>query len=319
MNQVANRWAAFLQNAGVKRRIVAASIVRISIGCLTLIYYTLHVAQRNAMWGSTGVVTWHDTVAILRTVNGWTLYQYAKNQVGFELIFWTGLVVTIACTLGFGLKITSFLFVVFTWSLYERNYYAIDGGENLLIIIAIYLLFADTSAISLDRELRWVHLDSQWVTGLLHNFAIMACLIQLAILYFISDFVKIQGHTWSNGTAIYYILRTDEFALPGYTDALIRSDIFVTLSTYLTIVFEAMYPWAIWHPKLKYVVFVGVVLLHGGIAVFMGLVWFSLTMISIDVLFFEDNELLALGTWFSRSWAWLHRSLRPSVIGKAAA
>ena len=54
--------------------------------------------------------------------------------------------------------------------------------------------------------------------------------------------------------------------------------------TYATIIFKAMYPWAIWHPKLKYAVLAGVLMLHGGIAVFMGLVWFSMTMLCVDAV-----------------------------------
>ncbi len=295
------RLERLLAAAGTKQRLIAPAIARICIGSITAILYALHISQRNVIWGPDAVVTWRDAHAIVAPESGWSLFGLVHDQLGFEALFWTGFIVTIAYTLGLGSRVGSFLFVLFTWSLYQRNYYAIDGGENLLIIISIYLMFADTSAISLDRKLGWVRPGGgSWLVGLVHNAAIVACLLQLAILYFVSDFFKIQGHVWADGTALYYVLRTNEFAAPVWAQALVRNDVFVTVGTYLTILFEAMYPWAIWHRQLKYAVVVGVILLHGGIAIFMGLVWFSATMISLDILFFDDPELLAVQAAYVR-------------------
>ena len=53
-------------------------------------------------------------------------------------------------TLGAFVRISSVLFFIFTWSLYQRNWYAIDGGENLLMILTIYLMFADLRFLSID-------------------------------------------------------------------------------------------------------------------------------------------------------------------------
>lgn len=302
-----------LAKAGTKHRLIAPSVLRICLGTLTLIYYALHVAQRNLLWGPDAVVNWHDAHLILKQGDAWTLYQLLPSQAGFEFLFWTGFLVTIAYTVGFATRISSVLFVLMTFSLYQRNYYAIDGGENLLIIMAFYLCFTDLSAISLDRKLGWAKPGGgSWFSGLMHNAAITACLAQLALLYFISDYFKIQGHVWANGTALYYILRTDEFSLPGWTDIVTHNEFLIVTGTYATIIFEAMYPWAIWHPKLKYVVLAGVVMLHGGIAIFMGLVWFSLTMLCVDALFFDDAEFIAIAKLWERGKALL-RPRQPAV------
>jgi hypothetical protein len=128
---------------------------------------------------------------------------------------------------------------------------------------------------------------------MLHNFALIACLLQLSILYFESAFYKIQGHVWASGTALYYILRTNEFSLPGWSDLIWRSAALVTVGTYGTILFEITHPFLLWHPKLKYIFFAGAFCLHSGIGVLMGIPWFSITMISAHAVLFDDAEYAA--------------------------
>jgi hypothetical protein len=108
---------------------------------------------------------------------------------------------------------------------------------------------------------------------------VLACLFELSVLYFEAGFYKIQGHVWANGTALYYILRTNQFSLPGWTDLIWRSAALITLATWGTILFGIAHPFLLWHPRLKYLMFCCAMCLHGAIAVLMALPWFSLTMI----------------------------------------
>jgi len=285
--------------SAVKQRQTGAALMRIALGSLTIIFYALHLKQRNFLWGPSGVVSWPDNLALLAQSRTYTLYQFFPSPLGAECLYWLGLVVSFMFTLGLFARFSSILFFLFTWSLYQRNWYAIDGGENLLIILAFYLMFADLSGLSLDRMLfpQRRERTTRWLAGMLHNFAVIACLVQLSILYFESAFYKIQGHVWANGTALYYVLRTNEFSLPGWTDLVWRSAALVTVGTYGTILFEMAHPFLLWHPRAKYLVFAGAVCLHTGIGVLMGLPWFSLTMISAHTVLFDDAEYLAVLRW----------------------
>jgi hypothetical protein len=276
--------------------------MRIAFGSLTTIFYALHLNQRHFLWGPGGVVSWPDNLTLLTQGRTCTLYQFFPSALGAECLYGLGLIVSVMFTLGLFARSSSVLFFLFTWSLYQRNWYAIDGGENLLIILAFYLMFADLSAFSLDGMLfpKRYGRASGWLAGMLHNFAVIACLIQLSVLYFESAFYKIQGHVWANGTALYYILRTNEFSLPGWSDLVWRSAALVTVGTYGTILFEIAHPFLLWHSRAKYLVFAGAVCLHTGIGVLMGLPWFSLTMISAHVVLFDDAEYLAVIKWVRR-------------------
>jgi len=313
---IAHRLSAASQSMSVARRQLGVAIVRIVFGGVTAVLYGLHFPQRQFLWGSDAVVTPADTATILSATHSWTLYSLFPSPLGGECLYWLGLIVSLLFAAGLFVRVTPLLFFVLTWSLYQRNAFALDGGDNLLLILTIYLMFADLSALSLDRLLFGPRREKNfaWLSGMLHNFAVTACLLQLAILYFDAGFYKIQGHVWSSGTAIYYILRSNLFALPGWGDYIWRSAALVTIGTYGTILFEIMHPFLMWHRRLKYLIFSGAVVLHAGIGLLMGLVWFSLTMIGAHAILFDDDEYLRLLKFMRAVYGNLNQAFRRPLV-----
>jgi hypothetical protein len=298
LNKVVDSLSQVSANMSVGRRHIGAAIARIVLGAVTAVLYGLHFSQRQFLWGANGVITQTDFSAILKSAHAWSLYSWYPSAFDAEVLYWLGLLVSLMFAVGLFTRVTSVLFFIFTWSIYQRNVYALDGGDNLLLILIIYLFFADLSVLSLDRLLFKRHQRQPgrfaWFFAMLHNFAITACMLQLAIVYFDAGFYKIQGHVWSNGTAIYYILRSNGFALPGWSDFIWKSAAIVTIGTYGTILFEIMHPFLMWHRKLKYLIFTEVVFFHASIGVLMGLVWFAITMIGVHAVLFDDDEFLRL-------------------------
>jgi hypothetical protein len=312
--------------SSVKRRRTGAAILRIVFGSVTAVLYALHFPEREFLWGVNGMLTPADNAPVLAQGHAWSLYALSASPFWPECLFWLGLLVSIAFAAGLFTRITSVLFFIFIWSIYQRDTYALDGGENLLVILAIYLIFADLSALSLDRRL---FKDKgprrfEWFSGMLHNFAVTACLLQLAIVYFEAGFYKAQGHVWISGTAIYYILRSNGYTLPGWSDVLWRSPALVTIGTYGSMLFEIMHPFLMWSRRLKYLVVAGAIVLHGSIGLLMGLVWFSFTMIGVHAILFTDEEFLALRDFALRSKQFLaanlprvrtrHETARPALL-----
>jgi hypothetical protein len=124
-----------------------------------------------------------------------------------------------------------------------------------------------------------------------------------------------MGHMWQDGTAIYYILRTSEFNLSPVTPWLYQNGLIVAALTYSTILLQVGFAFIVWHPKLKYPWILGAFSFHLAIAYFMGLVWFSFTLISCEAIMIGDAAYLAvyrrirIGTTELRA-ALVHRSAR---------
>ncbi|MBX5451830.1 MAG: HTTM domain-containing protein, partial [Thermogemmatispora sp.] len=112
-------------------------------------------------------------------------------------------------------------------------------------------------------------------------------------MYLISSLAKAQGVLWYQGTALYYVLRVSEFSLPAVSPLIYNNVLLSSLLTYATLLFQVAFPFLIWNKYTRPFMIIGAVLLHTAIAVVMGLFWFSATMISVDVIFFDDKSYQA--------------------------
>jgi hypothetical protein len=281
----------------VKHRTIAASLLRICLGTTILVYYAQHLLQREFLWGDNGMLPYATFVNIMRAQHNLSLYLLSASPRLHTLIFYLGMLVTIAFTLGYKTRISSVLFYVFTWSLYTRSWFLLTGGDNLLYLLAFYLMFADCGQyFSLDAWLRGdkAKPDNAYA-AMLHNYAMLAIVVQLCLLYFTSAFFKTQGHMWQDGTAIYYILRANEFNLSPWAHHFYDSGAVVTLLTWGTVIFQMSWPFLIWNRHARPVMFIGALTLHSMIGYFMGLVWFSLVMISAELAIFSNAELVRFG------------------------
>lgn len=302
----------------VEHRTIGLSLLRICLGCLILDFHVRHIAQRSFLWGAQGVLPHPVFVMIMRQTRNLSLYMLSPAPAFELLVYFCGIVVTIAFILGYKTRISTVLFYVFTWSLYSRNPFILDGGDNLLFLLAFYMMLGDCGAhFSIDASRR----APEWRPGryraLLHNFAVAAIIAQLCLLYFTSAFYKIQGHMWQDGTAIYYILRAAEFNLSPIAHYFYDSDAVVTLLTWSTMLFQIAWPFLIWSRRSRPFVALGALALHSMIGYFMGLVWFSAVMISAELMIFDDLDFTRLGTWISRIAAAARGSSRLSRWAQA--
>lgn len=269
-----------------RHRLQGARLLRITLGFNTLLMYALHFQQRAFIWGDHGALP-HDVNAIfLQMRNSYSLYGLSTSERAHDAIFIAGMCVSALFVVGVAPRVMSVLFFVFTFSLYARNEIILDGGDNLLIIIAFLLMFLDTSG--RQKELAK---GSGWDSyiALMHNLAVIAVIVQVCILYFTSAWAKMMGHKWQDGTAVYYILRTSEFNLSPLAHVITQNAIVVALLTLGTIVLQIGFPFVIWHRVLKYPWIAGAFTFHIAIAYFMGLIWFSFTMLSVELILISDG------------------------------
>lgn len=290
--------------ASVEHRQIGLSLLRICLGALTLDFYVRHIAQRGFLWGANGVVPFSTFLEIMHRQRNFSLYMLSPAPAYELTVFALGIVVAIAFTLGYKTRISAVLFYAFTWSIYSRNPFILDGGDNLLFLLAFYMMFADCGAyFSIDAARRSPDERPGPLPALVHNFAVLAIITQLCLLYFTSGFYKIQGHMWQDGTAIYYILRASEFNLSPKAHFFYDNDAVVTLLTWSTMVFQIAWPFLIWNRKARPVIAAGAFLLHTMIGYFMGLMWFSAVMISAELMIFDDEDYRRFGGWLSASFA----------------
>ncbi|MEW9502417.1 DCC1-like thiol-disulfide oxidoreductase family protein [Jeotgalibacillus marinus] len=294
-----------------KHMLIGASLIRITLGFIILYNYIIHYHQRSFLWGPNGITGFSETS--LENITLFSLYNFSTSSLYFDLIYHLGMIVALSFLVGYKGKVTSILNFIFVWSIMARNSLILDGGDNISRIILFYLLFAKTTAyFSVDSYLKNKRKGSKETTeisvnhfslrNLVHNLAILACLTQVSIMYLSSGFHKASGEMWQNGTAIYYILQVDEFSHPFFREILHSSDLFLVLATLMTVIIQLAFPFLLFNRYTRYLAMFGVISMHSGIAVVMGLISFSFLMIANQLLFLSDKEYKSLSSYVKQKY-----------------
>ncbi|WP_121606025.1 DCC1-like thiol-disulfide oxidoreductase family protein [Virgibacillus sp. Bac332] len=292
--------------------LIGASLIRICFGFIILYNYVIHYSQRYFLWGHNGIMGTQS--------NGLSLYGLSQSNLYFDILYHIGILVAFLFLIGYKGRITSVLNFIFVWSLMAQNNIILDGGDNISRILLLYLLFANTTSyFSVDKVLRLRNkkavikdkANQLSLTNLLHNLAIVACLAQVSILYLTSGLHKAMGELWQNGTALYYILQVNEFSHPYFKDILLSSELLLVIGAYFTIIVQLAFPFLLFNNKLKYFAMFGVISMHLGIAVVMGLVSFSFIMICNQLLFLTDKEYHSLSVNMKQLYSKMKRVFMP--------
>ncbi|PZQ86255.1 MAG: hypothetical protein DI548_07490, partial [Flavobacterium johnsoniae] len=156
---------------------------------------------------------------------------------------------------------------------YYRNLPTVYGGDLVLNAFFIFYVFSEAKSKQIQTYL------------------LFAAKTQLAIIYFNSGVMKLQGQTWLSGTAISVITNNGYMGL-FRIDLLKHMPIVSAIGSWAVVLFEIFSPFGFWVPQTRKAWFIFGILMHLGIAVYMGLWFFSLEMIAAYV-FFLDYPALA--------------------------
>lgn len=288
-----------------KHMLIGTSILRISFGLLILYMYLIHYAQRRFLWGPNGMQN-HDSLRDQMTLtSNFSLYQLSDSMVYFEVIFHLGILFALLFTVGFMNRTVAVLNFLFLWSLQHANVLILDGGDNIMRIILLYLIFANTAShFSIDRTRKIGKISKpKPLSNALHNLAVLASILQLCLMYLSSGLHKVMGEMWTNGTALYYILQVGEYTHPFFQTIISSSEIILMIGAYSAIFIQLSFPFLLLNRYTKYLAMFNIVALHIGIAVVMGLFTFSAAMITMQLLMLSDREYQKVFAYVSKSAA----------------
>lgn len=199
--------------------------------------------------------------------------MYVLALVGLLLGFYTRLSAVIAWLMHFMLCNTAM----------SMGY----GVETFLHIALFYLMFAPSAAYySLDARAGRAAPVESWQA----RFCLRLMQLHLCLVYFHAGIAKWQGADWQSGEAIWYVLGNQNYS--QFDMSFLASYPFISrLLSWWTLVIETAYPLFMPMRRTRLFWLFNVVMLHAGIAVFMGLYMFGLIMILHNLAIF-GGELL---------------------------
>ncbi|MEU9142517.1 HTTM domain-containing protein [Streptomyces sp. NPDC048349] len=334
-----------------------SAVIRIGFAGTWLFFLLREFPHRHELYGPDGPWSWALADRLIDSNGAFTVLMWSDSAVWFETVYAVAVLSSVGLLLGWRTRATSVLFMVGVLSLQNRSVFMGDGGDNVIHLMAVYLVLTRCAQVwSLDaRRARlrgsasagaagpvlwgvlgavfafgavtgrfgsgwlsvfaalWVVAGLWWLVdrkepegegratlsvlaNVLHNAGMLVIMAEVCLIYATAGWYKVQGSRWQDGTALYYPLGLDYFTpWPGLSALLAGSGTLVMLLSYGTVAVQVAFPFTVFNRRVKNVLLAVMMLEHAGIAVLLGLPFFSLAMIAADAVFLPTVFLVWLG------------------------
>jgi hypothetical protein len=273
--------------------------LQVCLGLMLLFRASTEARFAAYLWGPRGIGQGSSAMFLHPWLAKWADAIYGLDLGPKAVVVVLGLAAT-CLVFGYRTRLAAGAALLSFWMLEARLSELGDGGDNAARLTLTYMLLVLSSGKTAERGSLAV-----W----LHNVGVLAIGLQIGVIYLTSGFMKITGEKWNNGTAMYVISQVEWFSHPALRGMFV--DPFVTtLTSYATMLFQFWFPIAVLTRFRLIWVAIGIAF-HLGIAVFMGLICFSLAMIGLELFLITDAEYTRLAAWIRLVAARLqHAALR---------
>ena len=280
---------------------VPVALYRIGFGVLVLVDLLFLLPDLHTFFGERGILPMADSLQYLRTPRLNVLAHLPNEPAWLVAFFAVALIAAVCVTVGFLTRISALVLWLCLVSLHHRNPIIIHAGDGFLRLASFYLVFSAAGrAISVDRWLRVRRgIEPAGEPPPAAPLGQRLIQVQLAIVYIATVYWKLHGHTWVDGTAVYYATRIreyDRFPVPYLFDHLWT----IKLLTWGTVAVELAMATLVWFRDLRYPVLLAALMLHLGLEYSMNIQLFQWVMISAFVLFVEPEDLRRFREWLRR-------------------
>ena len=286
-------------------------MLRIAVGAMLL--YS-HLALASDLMSFLGDQAWVNNETARQLHDGtFGVPDWARSYLWHlqsPVLIWAHHALTILVTACFALGLMTRLTAPAAWFLQlmylHRLTGALFGLDQIVTYSAMYLMLAPCgSCFSVDAWLRKKFGDrigtSRFLGWLLPqatpsvaaNIATRLLQIHLCVIYMFGGLSKARGQSWWDGSALWYAVGNYEYQSID-TTWLVKYPRVFTAMTHLTLFWEVYYCALVW-PRLTRPIAVGLaVMVHAGIAMFLGMITFGVMMIAANMIFVEPTFLLRL-------------------------
>jgi hypothetical protein len=266
-------------------RSIALSILRI--------FVCVHLLKKIFFsWPSLGTLYGPDSIiSHLKIHFGTATFDSFLLRDNYKIIIVVYIVLIVLYLYGIGKYLTALLLYIFTILLHRLNFLVLNGGDNLLEYLLLYLIFADSYQYFSISRLKQ-NGNTRKISNFVTNLSCYSMMMHLCLIYFVSSIHKLNANVWFHGIAVYYTFSIERFTGTQYNAILVRNPYFVTICTYFALFYELYFPVLSLIKKVKpYYLFLGI-LLHLGIYLFMMIYDFQFVFIFTYLVFFTNDELI---------------------------
>lgn len=286
--------------------------IRILAGAM--LFYT-HLVWSYDLLAFLGNHSW-VSAEVLREFNrdsyAWSYLWYIESPALLWLLHIAALIVFGMLTVGLFTRATSVLAAIITLSYCHRLTGSLFGLDQINAMLAMYLAVGPSgAAYSLDRWLlaRRAGQGSEPRRSVGANIAVRLMQLHMCVIYLFGGIGKMRGEMWWDGSALWFALANYEYQSWDMT-WLIRYPWLIALLTHVTVFWETFYAFLIWPRHSRPIMLAVAVLVHGGIATFLGMPTFGIAMLIGNLAFLAPGNVDAV---IEMPLRWLRTESRPPV------
>lgn len=275
---------------------VAIGVFRILFGMIALEWCLLVCPNLFNWFGTRGICSVQCSQQVLAGLGplGVNILNWMPpSNTSIGIVFYCTAIATVFLTLGLFTRVSAVCVYLGLASFQQQNCLIMNGGDILLKMSAFYLIFSPAgSCLSLDRLFKSKQrpTSEQSLQSDQSGWARRLYCVLIALIYFQAFWSKLGETTWLDGSAIYYVLREQEFLrfpVPWIADNLWMCK----MLTWGTLIVEGSMWSLVWFKETRYFALAGALLLHLGIEYTMNLPVFESLMIASLVAFVPSQDL----------------------------
>ena len=118
-----------------------SAVVRIGFSATWLLFLLREFPHRQELYGPDGPWDWELARQLIDTNGAFTALMWSDGRGWFEAVYALALLSSVLLLLGWRTRAMSVLFMVGVLSLQNRSVFMGDGGDNVLHLMSIYLVF----------------------------------------------------------------------------------------------------------------------------------------------------------------------------------
>ncbi|MEZ6092256.1 MAG: HTTM domain-containing protein [Pirellulaceae bacterium] len=268
--------------------------IRIATG-LMLLYTQIVLATR--LMAFLGADSWvpADAVRQLHANDyAWSYLWYIDHPT----ILWLHHALTLAVTFCFACGLMSRITIPLAWFLQLMYMHRLTGSlfglDQMTTMLTMYLMLTPCGSVwSVDAWLRkrqtdpahgrrwWLPLPTPSVAA---NVGTHLLQLHLCVIYLFGGVSKMRGEMWWDGTAMWFAVSNYEYQSLDMT-WIVRYPVLFAALSHLTVFWETFYCALVWPRITRPWVIATAFMVHGGIAVALGMITFGTTMIIANCIF----------------------------------
>ncbi|MGV3485483.1 MAG: HTTM domain-containing protein [Planctomycetaceae bacterium] len=306
----AQRWvAAWDQFWFTPRAPQTLAVIRIATGLMLLYSHLVVAANLFAFLGDDAWINNQTSAGLHGGAYGPA--DAARSylwHLSNPLLLWGHHLLTIVITACFAIGLLTRITAPLAWwlqlMLVHRMTGTLFGLDQITTMLAMYLMLAPCGAVfSLDaiirrrfardigasKRLSWLFPDAQ--PSVATNIATRLIQLHLCIVYLFGGLWKARGTAWWDGTAIWFAISNAQYQSLDVTWLAGFPRVF-SLLAHVTVFWEVFYCALVWPKLTRPMVLAIAVAVHGGIALFLGMITFGTIMIVANFAFVSPALLI---------------------------